>query len=139
MKIKIIFIVLTVLITNILYGQADENEFKLVIKNIRNDKGKIGVQILNEKDTVIKSFYIPVGSKNTSVIIKDISKGKYAIRIMHDENGNGDMDYNWIGIPKEGFGFSGSKKRYLGYPDVKDILVEIDDGTVITIEMIYVL
>jgi uncharacterized protein (DUF2141 family) len=32
--------------------------------------------------------------------------GSYAILAMHDENGNGTMDRNFLGIPKEGFGAS---------------------------------
>lgn len=32
--------------------------------------------------------------------------GTYGFTLIDDENHNGDIDYNWIGLPKEGFGFS---------------------------------
>ncbi len=38
---------------------------------------------------------------------EDISPGTYALAVIHDENGNGKLDTNWVGIPTEGYGFSG--------------------------------
>ena len=36
--------------------------------------------------------------------------GKYAASVLHDENGNGQMDMNLIGIPKEGYGVTNNPK-----------------------------
>jgi uncharacterized protein (DUF2141 family) len=36
--------------------------------------------------------------------------GKYAASVLHDENGNGDMDRNLIGVPKEGYGVTNNPK-----------------------------
>jgi uncharacterized protein (DUF2141 family) len=32
--------------------------------------------------------------------------GSYAIVAFHDENHDGEFNQNWLGMPKEGFGFS---------------------------------
>lgn len=32
--------------------------------------------------------------------------GTYAVQVMHDENDNGKLDANFLGIPTEGYGFS---------------------------------
>lgn len=32
--------------------------------------------------------------------------GRYAIQVVHDENGNGKLDTNFIGMPSEGYGYS---------------------------------
>ena len=37
---------------------------------------------------------------------KDLPPGNYAVMVMHDENGNGKLDTNMIGMPVEGYGFS---------------------------------
>ena len=37
---------------------------------------------------------------------KDLPPGDYAVMVMHDENGNGKLDSNMIGMPVEGYGFS---------------------------------
>ncbi len=37
---------------------------------------------------------------------EDLPPGSYAVQVMHDENDNGKLDSNFIGIPSEGYGFS---------------------------------
>ena len=36
----------------------------------------------------------------------DLPSGTYAVSVMHDENGNGSLDSNFLGMPVEGYGFS---------------------------------
>jgi uncharacterized protein (DUF2141 family) len=36
--------------------------------------------------------------------------------VVHDENMNGKLDVNWLGIPTEGYGFSRDAKGVLGAP-----------------------
>jgi len=37
----------------------------------------------------------------------DAARGSYAIVAIHDENANGKLDKNVLGVPKEGYGASG--------------------------------
>jgi uncharacterized protein (DUF2141 family) len=45
-----------------------------------------------------------------------IEPGTYAIAVYHDENSNGKLDSNFIGIPREGVGFSNNAKGHMGPP-----------------------
>jgi uncharacterized protein (DUF2141 family) len=47
---------------------------------------------------------------------EDIPPGTYAMAVIHDENMNGKIDTNWMGIPTEGYGFSNDAKALLGTP-----------------------
>ena len=47
---------------------------------------------------------------------EDIPPGTYALVVLHDENMNGKLDTNWLGIPKEDYGFSNNAKASLGPP-----------------------
>lgn len=40
----------------------------------------------------------------------NIPAGKVAVMAMHDENGNGKLDSNFMGMPTEGYGFSNNPK-----------------------------
>ena len=40
----------------------------------------------------------------------DLPAGKVAVAAMHDENGNGKLDSNFMGMPTEGYGFSNNPK-----------------------------
>jgi len=46
----------------------------------------------------------------------DIAPGTYAIAAIHDENMNGKLDTNLMGIPTEGYGFSNNAKGLVGAP-----------------------
>ena len=39
-----------------------------------------------------------------------------SIAVIHDENMNGKLDTNWLGIPTEGYGFSNNASVLLGTP-----------------------
>lgn len=47
---------------------------------------------------------------------EDIPPGTYAMAVIHDENMNGKLETNWLGIPTEGYGFSNDAKGVMGAP-----------------------
>lgn len=46
----------------------------------------------------------------------DIPPGSYAIAVIHDENMDGELETNFLGVPKEGYGFSNDAKGMIGAP-----------------------
>lgn len=48
----------------------------------------------------------PGDSAEMDIEFADLPPGDYAVRVLHDENGNGKMDSNPLGMPLEGYGFS---------------------------------
>jgi uncharacterized protein (DUF2141 family) len=53
--------------------------------------------------------------------------GNYAIAVLDDENRNGAMDSNWLGIPQEGFAFSNNVRVGLtGPPSFEQCRLQID-------------
>jgi uncharacterized protein (DUF2141 family) len=47
---------------------------------------------------------------------EDIPPGTYALAVIHDENMNGKLDSNRLGMPTEGYGFSNDAKAFLRAP-----------------------
>lgn len=47
---------------------------------------------------------------------EDIPPGTYALVVIHDENMNGKLDRNVLGIPTEGYGFSNDPKSVFHAP-----------------------
>lgn len=66
-------------------------------------------------------------SRSKSVQFDGLSPGSYAISIVHDENANGRMDA-FLGIPREGFGFSGNAAPRLGPPSFREAPIELKSG-----------
>lgn len=59
------------------------------------------------------------------VTFDDIPNGHYAISVYHDENDNGELDTNFMGIPKEDFACSNGAKGKFGPPKWKDAVFEV--------------
>jgi uncharacterized protein (DUF2141 family) len=45
-----------------------------------------------------------------------VAPGTYAVSVIHDENSNGKLDTNFMGIPREGVGASNNARGHFGPP-----------------------
>jgi uncharacterized protein (DUF2141 family) len=94
------------------------------ILNIRNSTGTIGCALFESPDGfpveylryAININVIKIRDTQASCDFEDIQPGTYALAIVHDENMNGKLDTQWLGIPTEGYGFSNDVKAILGPP-----------------------
>jgi uncharacterized protein (DUF2141 family) len=69
------------------------------------------------------------------VMFADVAPGHYALRLMHDENGNGKLDSNFVGMPTEGYGFS-NNPRVMRPATFDEAKFEVGaDGAAVTIEL----
>ena len=64
--------------------------------------------------------------------------GRYAIIVFHDENDNGLLDKNVLGIPTEGYGFSNNAQGFFSAPSFDAAAVTVGKGnTNISIALTY--
>jgi uncharacterized protein (DUF2141 family) len=120
-KISGIFFVYFLLVNN---GIAQLN-LTIDVIEIRNDKGRIMLQLLDETEKIIWQEMSPIKNNTCSFLISDLKPGRYAIRYYHDENQNGKMDTNSIGKPTEGYGFSNNVMGKFGPPAFEKWLFDI--------------
>ena len=85
---------------------------------------KEGVEFPDQKGAVAAQWR-NARSGAQEFVFTGLPPGRYAIAIYHDENGNGVMDKNFIGIPSEGFGFSRNARGFAGPPSFNAAAVEI--------------
>lgn len=92
---------------------------------------------MDAPDQSIKIECVP-GSSGFTYELK-LLEGVYGISVLHDENENKDMDYNFIGIPSEGFGFSNYYHTAFRKPVFSDFNFELKPGEKkeVTIRMKY--
>jgi uncharacterized protein (DUF2141 family) len=81
-------------------------------------------------DKCIKEIVLKAEKGTTQLVFENVTPGTYGIQLMHDKNANGDMDYNFLGIPKEGYGFSNNAKPRLSQPSFQRISFTVTDATV---------
>ena len=63
---------------------------------------------------------VAVTATTGTCLFDGVAPGTYAVAVFHDENGNGKLDTNFLGIPREGVGVSNNKLRKLGPPTWED-------------------
>ena len=64
---------------------------------------------------------IKVSSQSASYTFHGLSKGHYAVSVYHDENSNGELDANFIGIPSEPYAFSQKPKSKWRLPKFHEV------------------
>jgi uncharacterized protein (DUF2141 family) len=86
---------------------------EVTISGFRTTKGQIVIGVFKDDESFRKekSFlekrFVKNGITDGEMTIQfSLEDGTYGLSILDDENSNGKMEYNMLGIPKEGFGFS---------------------------------
>ena len=77
---------------------------------------------------VFASKVVPATKGTTKVVLDSLPAGTYAIALYQDQNNNGKMDKNWIGIPTEPLGFSNAQLRPFGPPRFKACAFSLKAG-----------
>jgi uncharacterized protein (DUF2141 family) len=94
------------------------------ILNIKNSTGAVACALFEAPEGFPDEYLkfatnimvIRVRDKQALCYFESIPPGTYALGVIHDENLNGKLDTNWLGIPTEGYGFSKDAKALLGPP-----------------------
>lgn len=69
---------------------------------------------------------VPVAGGKAKVTFEGLPFGEYAISVAHDEDDNGKLNTNMIGIPREAFGFSRNPVVRTGRPKFEAVKFPID-------------
>ena len=115
------------------------------VDGVRNDRGVVLVSLYDQaegfprdRDAVLLTQKVVASKGSVHVHFGELAPGEYAIAVLHDENESGDMDSNFIGLPKEGYGFSNDVKPKLKAPSFDDTKFRVDgDETEVVLEMRY--
>ena len=68
----------------------------------------------------------------------DIPPGTYALAVIHDENMDGKLGTNWMGVPTEGYGFSSDAQASMSAPSFEAARFSYDGGNLdLTISLNY--
>lgn len=101
------------------YTQAAADTLTIVIEDIRDASGTVQVQVLAGKAQfegggAVAQFLEQAVEGALTITAEDLPPGEYAIRIMHDVNGNDELDANFVGMPTEPYAFSNNARGMFG-------------------------
>jgi uncharacterized protein (DUF2141 family) len=120
--------------------KAQENySITVNIKDVGNNDGKMFLALYNTDadflNTSFKGMQSAIENEQCTVTFQNIPAGVYAVSIFHDENDNGKMDSNFMGIPKEDYGCSNDASGFMGPPKWDDAKFELKENKVIIITL----
>jgi len=130
----------------ILVFNVSAQELKVNITGLRNDVGVIRLAFFidsesfkNETPEISKTISKKnINNNNLTVVLTDIPPGRYGVALLDDENKNDEMDYNLLGIPKEGFGFSNYVHSGIRKPDLESFSFDFYEDKTIEIRVRYI-
>jgi uncharacterized protein (DUF2141 family) len=133
MKLSLnISISLLISIVYLCFGSAQAQNINLNITGIKNNKGQIAVSVFTneqgfkDNQPIRRQLFSKAAVANGSMSVSlMLDPGTYGIALLDDEDGNGEMKKNMLGIPKEGFGFSNFYLSGMSRPKFNDFKFEV--------------
>ena len=115
--VKLIFTVLCITYATMSLAQSN---IEVTVRNIRETKGTILVGLYTNEENYLKKAVegkvVKAAGTEVKVVFENLKPGEYAVSVIHDENENGELDKNGIGMPKEGFAFGNNAMGIFGPP-----------------------
>ena len=109
-----------------------QSTLEVTVQNIKEAKGTIRVGLFKTEDTFLKKAaegkIVKASGSEVTVRFENLKSGDYAVSVIHDENENGELDKNVMGIPKEGFAFGNNAMGMFGPPSFEEAKVIVKDN-----------
>jgi uncharacterized protein (DUF2141 family) len=110
-------------------------EVAVEVGPLKNLKGVLRCQVFTgpegfpkeKKNAVARDDQTP---KSNTVVCRfpGLKPGTYAVSVLHDEDADGEMNTNFVGIPEEGYGVSNNKLPSMSAPKFEDARFTLTAG-----------
>jgi uncharacterized protein (DUF2141 family) len=128
---------------------AIASELVVVIQGVESPEGELQIELYGVRQRTtfpyadrgvlaevrIRAQTLQPPGKQASVSFGDLAPGSYAVSVIDDVNGNGDIDLNMLGMPTEGYGFSNGAHGTLGPPSFDAAAVHVGPNEPTRIEI----
>ena len=102
-------------------GADSSNTVTATVSTFKSAKGALICRLFVGPDGFPAKGYrsqqsVPVTGQSAQCVFPGLGAGTYALAVFHDENGNGKLDTNFLGLPAEGVGTSNNRRPLIGPP-----------------------
>lgn len=105
------------------------------VDGVRSAEGTVGCALYASPDGFLDSARavaleaVPADPAGVVCRFDGLADGIYAVAVHHDENGNGEVDTNRVGIPQEPWGVTNNVRPRMSAPSFEDAALRIQgDG-----------
>ena len=120
--------------------QNKSSNLKVVLTGFNSSDGFVLMKLMNSdeqydgNEEALRSMKKEIINGEVECHFTELPYGEYAFKCYHDKNNNGKLDKNFLGMPKESYGFSNNATGSFGPPSYTDARFTVDKSEV-TIEI----
>ena len=123
---------------------VEAGELRITVDGIRSAHGTVLIGLYDSPASFGKAVEASakkgflIDPDRFAAVFSNLEPGRYAAIAFHDENGNGNLDKNFLGVPTEPYGFSNNVQGFLGPPTFEDAAMALGDSNeAIGITLVY--
>ncbi|MCA9771477.1 MAG: DUF2141 domain-containing protein [Myxococcales bacterium] len=118
----------------------------VTVTGFKSDEGQLGCLLFKDAQgfpmstgDAARKVSAPIAGKAAQCVFEGVPAGTYAVAVVHDANRDGEVDTNFLGIPKEGVAASNNALPHTFGPPTFDEAKFRFDGTraEMTLRLIY--
>jgi uncharacterized protein (DUF2141 family) len=124
----------SLLLSALCAGGAIAATVEVHVTAVTGGKGTVNVAVCDREHFLKQCAYtasVPAKEGENVIAVHGVPKGTWAVLVYQDENGNGQLDRNFIGIPKENYGFSRDAAGKFGPPSFQDAAIEVGEDVAV--------
>ena len=114
-------------------------DLRIEIEGLEQASGSVYISVYDPNDdwlgenTVMRKQVLIEDARRDGLVHvdMDLPPGNYALSMYYDRNHNGEMDTNFIGIPKEPIALSNNARARFGQPKYKDAVFTLGSEAVV--------
>ena len=125
MQLRVVSLIFTVLGMTLALSAspASANTLIIDVDGLRNRKGQVCLSVFaastgfpSKTTNAVQSQCMKITDATVRMTLRQLQPGNYAVAVLHDANNDRRANRNFLGIPKEGFGFSQNPAIRFGPP-----------------------
>ncbi len=120
---------------------AQDGKVYVEISGIDEIEGDLSIGLFNDAELfpqngkAFQGSRVKVETSKISYTFENIPAGDYALAIYHDENSDGELGKNFLGMPSEDYVFSNYATGTMGPPSFEDAMFTHKDSTTIKLNL----
>jgi len=103
---------------------GDAAPLTVAAEGVRSARGVLRVGVYDAANRAVATRAVPA-VPGRIVVDFEVPAGSYAVKLHHDEDGDGRLATGPFGIPREGYGFSNRARAVLGVPSFDKMRVDV--------------
>lgn len=106
-------------------------DLNVEVKNVKPKQGVVVVALFDKPSDFpvaakrLAARVVEAGGESITVTFQGLGAGRYAVAAFQDENRNGKLDKNFLGLPTEPYGFSNDARGSMGPPSFDKAAIDL--------------